>query len=103
MASLWLVDPKTLKLPKGAKRTIGRKPLIDLAALQLAIKDGVLGDDDVWLATRKCDTDVQKLQWSVPDLLDCISCLQPDDHHGAEWCKSSKGQDRKSTRLNSSH
>jgi hypothetical protein len=92
MASLWLVDPATLPAPSDRKRRIGRKPLINLAKLQMAINGGALGDDDVLLATHKCNTDVQNLQWSVRDLLDCLGCLQPGDHRGAEWCKNGGDQ-----------
>lgn len=92
MTSLWLVDLATLPEPAENRRRIGRNPLIDLAGLQLAINDGALGDEDVWLATKKCNDNVQDLQWSVQNLLHCISCLQPGDHRGAEWCRHSGGQ-----------
>lgn len=92
MTTLWLVDPKKLKLPTGTNRKIGRKPLIDLGGLHEAIKSGDLGDDHVWLATKKCNDDLQDLQWSIDDLLDCIGCLQSSDHRGAVWCKTSAGE-----------
>jgi len=90
--SLWLIAPATLSPPPKGKRKIGSDPLIDLEALQAAINDATLGDDDVWLATAKCNTNVQDLQWSIRDLLDCVGCLQPGDHRGAEWCDDGEGK-----------
>jgi hypothetical protein len=92
MPSLWLVDVAGLPPPSGKVRKIGRTPLIDLARLQAAIEDGSLGENDVWLATRDCNNNVQDLAWSFQDLLDCIRCLVAADHKGAEWCQDSHGQ-----------
>lgn len=94
MASLWLVEPSSLPQRRGTVRKIriARQPLIDLEGLKAAITRGVLSEDDVWLATRKCDQELQALRWTRPDLLDCIACLRPDDHRGAEWCCDSSGR-----------
>jgi len=92
MASLWLVDPATIKRPTSAKRKIGSKPLIDLDGLQAAIRDGALEEGDVWLATGGCNKDMQNLEWTIEDLLACMQCLCPVDHRGAEWCEISAGR-----------
>lgn len=92
MPSLWLIDPATLSPPPKGKRKIGSDPLIDLEALQAAINDATLGDDDVWLATTRCTTKVQDLKWTFRNLLDCVGCLQSGDHRGAEWCDDGTGQ-----------
>lgn len=97
MASLWLVDPASLKPPTQSRRKIGPKPLIDLAGLQEAIRNGALDDEDVWLATRKCENNLQDLDWSVRKLLDCVQCLTPYQHRGShdfrnsEWCQDRNG------------
>lgn len=65
--------------------------MIDLAALQQAITNGGLGDDDVWLATTKAEHNVEDLTWSLRDLLDCIGCLVPTDFKCSEWCDDSYG------------
>lgn len=91
MASLWRVDVAGLPPPTDECRKIGRDPLIDLASLQAAIDDGALGENDVWLATRKCNRNVQSLEWSYQDLLDCIRCLAVGDYKGSEWCEDSQG------------
>lgn len=97
MTSLWLRKPTLLAPSSPSKREIGRKPLIDLSALQKAINDGLLGKDDVWLATDSCEKELQKLTWSVSHLLDCIRHLKPFDARGnhdfrkSEWCLDSFG------------
>lgn len=98
MATLWLVDPATLPKPSAKTRKIGRKPLIDLAGLQAAIHSGALDDEDVWLATLKCENNVQDLSWSMRHLLDCLRCLKPlprksgGDFKNSEWCLDSTGR-----------
>lgn len=91
MPSLWLVDVAGLPPPSGKARKIRRTPLIDLARLQASIEDGSLGKDDVWLATQRCNKEVQKLVWSHQDLLDCIRCLAAGDYKGSEWCEDGRG------------
>ena len=91
MAPRWLVDPSTLVKSPGGKRKIGRKPLIDLAALQEAIQNGSLDEDDLWLGTGKAERDLENLRWTFRDALDCIACLRPEDHKGAEWCEDRSG------------
>ena len=92
MAPLWLVDPTTLTEPPEGKRKIGRKPLIDLAGLQGAIRNGSLDEDDVWLGTTKAERDLENLRWTFEDALECIASLHRDDHKGAEWCEDRAGR-----------
>lgn len=90
MASLWRADPATLPAPSARTRKLRQGPLIDLAALQQAIVDGVLEDEDVWLATTKAEHNLEDLTWTMRDLLDCIGCLSPADFKGSEWCEDSQ-------------
>lgn len=98
MTTLWLIDPAGLGAPANGRRKIGRKPLINLAGLQQAIRTGALNEDDVVLATCDCIKDLQKFPWTIRDLLDCLEVVRPyrpNAHHdfkGAEWCKDSRGQ-----------
>lgn len=89
MTTLWLIDPTGLTRPVNGRRKIGRKPLIDLAGLQRAIARGELGD--VWVGTERAENGLEDLVWTVDDLLDCVACLSPTDHRGAEWCEDSYG------------
>lgn len=91
MASLWLVDPTSLKRPTETKRKINRGPLIDLCGLQTAIKNKVLDRDAVEFATERSEKKMQDLSWEVTDLLACIACLKPDDFRNAEWCQDGYG------------
>lgn len=91
MTSLWRVDPVKLPPKQARTRKIRGGPLIDLAALQQAITDGRLSDDDVWLATKRAEHKVEDLTWSLRDLLGCIGCLAPSDFKGSEWCEDSYG------------
>lgn len=98
MTTLWLIDPTGLAKPANGRRKIGRKPLIDLAALQKAIRTGALDENDVVLATDDCIKDLRKFPWSIRDLLDCVVCIKPyrpnapHDFRGAEWCEDSLGR-----------
>lgn len=91
MTRYWLIDPTTLPAPTARKRKLGRKPLIDLASLQQAIRTGALGEDDVLLGTIKAERNLGELDWFPQDVLDCIACLDPADHRNAAWCQDSDG------------
>lgn len=91
MASLWLIDPTKLPEPTARRRKIGRKPLIDLAGLQQAIRAGELDENDVELATRSSSQDLQTLEWEVDDLLECLCSATASDFKGAEWCEDGNG------------
>ena len=91
MTTLWLIDPTGLTKPANGRRKIGRKPLIDLAGLQQAIRTGALDENDVELATRSSSQDLQALEWEVDDLLKCLCCATDSDFKGAEWCEDGNG------------
>jgi len=85
MAKLWRV------LPSGIPRTprkIKGGPLIDLAALQQAIRHGVIGAEHVLVVNRSCDNNLEDLEWGTGDVLDCLLCATSADFKGAEWCET---------------
>lgn len=90
MARLWRIDPAGVPRPSRTRKIRGG-PLIDLAALQQAIADGALDENGVWLATRKAEHQVQDLEWTYDDLLECVTHLLPQDFKGAEWCDDRYG------------
>lgn len=62
-------------------------PIYDLAAVQTVLKSG-----GVYLATQKCSTDVEKLEWDVDDVAQLIGALVPQDYRNSSWCCTSQGQ-----------
>lgn len=91
MASLWLIDPAALPKLPARTRKLKQGPLIDLTALQSAITQHVLDDENVWLATTKATNNLQDLNWCMHDLLVFIGCLSSGDFKGSEWCEDSQG------------
>ena len=101
MPQLWLQDPQKLPRPAaGADKApaLRKTPLFDLPALQVMLRTGALGIDDLLIATDDCRNDLQKLKWTHRDLLDFILCLRPyklsqqHDFKHARWCKDSGGR-----------
>ncbi len=91
--SVWNVDVTTLSLPKKERtRKIGRRPLMDLGVIQAAIADGLLVDDDLWPATRRCRNSLQDYEWTYADVLQLFSCLRAEDYKGSEWCDVDGGR-----------
>jgi hypothetical protein len=91
--NVWKVSVGTLSPPKkGQTRKIGRQPLIDLGAVQAAIAGGLLVDDDVWPATRRCWNSLEDYEWSFADVLQMFSCLRAEDYKESEWCDVDGGR-----------
>lgn len=91
MPGLWKRDRSLLIPPTNKQRLIGRKPLLDLSALQALVSDGALGEDEVWVATDRCERDLQNWQWSLADVLHMLICLKSVDFKKAEWCQIKGG------------
>lgn len=91
MANLWKrrVDP-----PRAGSRSrfIQGGPLIDLPKLQDAIRRGVIGEDELWVATRKCQRDLENYAWEYDNVLQMLRSLLRDDYQKSEWCEASNGQ-----------
>lgn len=91
--SVWKVDVTALSRPKkGQTRKIGRQPLIDLGAVQAAIAGGLLVDDDVWPATRRCWNSLEDYEWTYADVLQMFNCLRAEDYKESEWCDVDGGR-----------
>lgn len=67
-------------------RRIRRGPLIDLPALQQAILDGAIAENAVDVVNRSCDDDLDRLEWNLQDILDCLLCATAADYRTSEWC-----------------
>lgn len=91
MATLWKKDPKSLVIPNGNKRNI-RGPVFDLAVLQGLVSDGTLGEEQVWVATHRCEVSLQNEQWDYTDVLHMLSLLKAIDFKKAEWCQVKGGE-----------
>jgi hypothetical protein len=97
MPPYWLQNPSALPRPEPGKprpRLI-RSPLFDLPAIQASIRDGMLTDAEIKLATDDSKTDLNRLGWTNRDLLQFLSQLEPyrkldqrGDFHQCEWCKA---------------
>lgn len=86
MPDLWRIPRGSLQEPTDGNRKIARRPVFDLAVLQGLIADGTLGEDDVWVATDRCERDLENAQWDYGTVLHLLSCLDAKDFKGAEWC-----------------
>ncbi len=84
--TLWRIDPTSLSPPVDGKRRIRRGPLIDLAALQGAIRAEVVTESSVDVVNQSCDDELYKLEWTLQDVLDCLLCASVRDFKGSEWC-----------------
>ncbi|TXH62099.1 MAG: hypothetical protein E6Q93_03710 [Burkholderiaceae bacterium] len=77
--------------PSGSRRTIPGGPVFGLAVLQGMVADGVMSENEVWVATDRCERDLENERWSYDDVLHLLSCLQPADFKNAEWCRVKGG------------
>ncbi len=84
--TLWRINLTSLSPPTKGKRKIPGGPLVDLAGLQQAIRAGVVTEDSVDVVNQSCDDDLDNLEWTLQDVLDCLLCATPRDFKGAEWC-----------------
>lgn len=91
MLAYWHIDPRSIP-GFGPKRPTSRKivggPLIKLEAVKALLKSGVFDTDQVWLATDKCEKDLQKEQWSITDVLQMLVDMDgAADYYKSEWCE----------------
>ena len=49
-------------------------------------------EEEVWVATDRCELDLENERWSYDDVLRLLSCLQPSDFKNSEWCQVKGGQ-----------
>jgi hypothetical protein len=90
MPEFWLHSPPTSPPSRNnSRRVIKSGPLLNLVALQAAIQQGQLIEDDIWPATRKCERDLENYCWGFGDVLKMLLCLQSAHYHTSEWCELS--------------
>lgn len=91
MPNLWRIPNASLAQPSGNRRTIPGGPVFDLAVLQDMVANGVLGEHEVWVATGRCERDLENERWSYGDVVHLLACLQRKDFRRAEWCQVKGG------------
>lgn len=93
MPGLWLRKPSALPPSRGGRRVITGGRLIDLAALQALLRSGTFDlDQQLWLATDKCERDLRNEQWSTSDVLQMLVSLDAaQDYRKSEWCQVQGG------------
>lgn len=92
MSGLWKRDRSLLIPPTNNQRKIRGGPLLDLLALQALVANGAMGEDEVWVATDRCEQDLENWQWSFADVLYMLSCLKSGDFKNSEWCQIKGGK-----------
>ncbi|HNU10986.1 MAG TPA: hypothetical protein PKJ45_06435 [Rubrivivax sp.] len=60
--------------------------------VQAAIAGGLLADENVWPATRRCRNSLEDYEWSYADVLRMFGCLRDGDYKGSEWCDVDGGR-----------
>lgn len=91
---LWRVDPSTLPAfnPSGKKvRKIGCGPLINLPALQVLLNSADFDLDTLWVATDRCELDLESYRWTYEDVVHMLVCLKAGDFDKSEWCQVKGG------------
>lgn len=80
----WTPPPPGLSEDSADFRKPG--PIYDLAVVQTVVKRS-----GVYLATKRCGTDVEKMEWDVDDVARLIGALSPQDYRNSAWCFTSRG------------
>ena len=91
MPELWRIPRASLESPTGSQRRISRGPVFDLTVLQGLVADGDLGENEVWVATDRCERDLENERWGYDDVLQLLCSLTPADFKNAEWCQVKGG------------
>jgi hypothetical protein len=90
-SSYWRINPSSLPEfdpKKDKKRSISAGPLIHLEAVQSLLSSGTFDTDQLWLATVKCEKDLQKERWSIEDVLQMLVLVDgTKDYYKSEWCE----------------
>ncbi len=91
LSTYWRVDPNSIPKfdpKKNKKRIISNGPLIQLGAVQSLLSSGTFDTDQLWLATVKCEEDLQKESWSIEDVLQMLALVDgTKDYYKSEWCE----------------
>ena len=91
---LWRIDPSTLPAfnpLKKKSRGIGGGPLIDLPGLQVLLKSAEFDLDALWVATDRCELDLESYRWTYEDVVQMLVCLKANDFNKSEWCQVKGG------------
>jgi len=81
----WTPPPDPVPEGERARRIPG--PIYDLATVQHLAHGG-----PIYLASDRCEKNVEALEWDTEDIAKFIAALRPNDYRNSEWCQ---GRSRK--------
>lgn len=93
-SALWRIDPSKLPAfnPSAPRsRRIGGGALIDLKGLQSVLKSDDFDLDAIWVATDRCELDLENYKWTYENVVQMIVSLMASDYDKSEWCKVKGG------------
>lgn len=76
--------------PAGRQGLLG--PLIDLSRMQTVLGSGRFDVDDLWIATDRCELDLENHQWTYDHVLQMLVSLLSADYRKSEWCSVKGGR-----------
>lgn len=85
-STFWRIPRASLSPPGAGTRKIKGGPLIELAAMQHAIQSGAVREESVDVVNQSCDDELDKLEWTLQHVLDCLLSASARDFKGSEWC-----------------
>ena len=80
------MDPSKLPPPTQKKRRINGGPVIDLNGLQAFLSSPDFDLDALWVATDRCERDLENYRWTYEDVVQMLICLTAKDFDKSEWC-----------------
>jgi len=93
-SALWRINPSKLPAynPSAPKsRRIGGGALIDLKGLQSVLKSADFDLDAIWVATDRCELDLENYKWTYENVVQMLVSLTASDYDKSEWCKVNGG------------
>ena len=59
--------------------------MIDLKGLQSVLKSDGFSLDDIWVATDRCEIDLENYQWTYDNVVQMLVSLTASDYKKTEW------------------
>lgn len=65
--------------------------MIDLTGLQALLKSEDFDLDAIWVATDRCELDLENYKWTYENVVQMLVGLTANDYKKSEWCQVKGG------------